>query len=447
MRILLAGVHCMPPYGASVGLWAHALLLLLQPWPWLPTSLSCNCPACRRHFTVGQAARMQAMLRWQRPRLFAAASGVPPAQQAVAWDAAWQSGLPPAVVQQRQREGAVQQALLALNSSASGGGTSSSSSSSSSGSSADSLGAVVEAAGNAVVLYADGWAQAGFAADGKLSTALQDCACIGPDAAGELFWTGQLNASYPIAAVRLLLPIQPGGNSSSAASSSAASSSSEEEAAVGDATAEAEADPADKPPEEAGAFSSAPTAEAVPAQGGAAPAPAPATAAAAVAGPASVPAPPLLVDVWIGDSLNHTQNQRCTSQLSVQQGQLVAELRCDAPLPVGCYVTVAVAAAAQQRQQQQQQQQQVCLCEVQALPAVSPTSVGSSSRSSSDSSGGTPSSALPAAPLNITVAVASQSSDAKAWQGGAASVALARWPPQLGRQQCSSTGGERAPWW
>ena len=388
---------------------------------------------------------MQAMLRWQRPRLFAAAFGVPPAQQALAWEAAWQSGLPPALVQQRQREGAVQQALPALNSSASGGGTTSSSSSSSSSSrsgGADSLGAALEAAGNAVVLYADGWAQAGFAADGKLFTAVQDCACIGPDAAGQLFWTGQLNASYPIAAVRLLLPIQPAGNSSGGAGSSAGSSS-QEEAVVGDAAAEAEADSADEAPEEAAAFSSAPTGEAAPAQEGASPSPAPATAAAAAAGPAPVPAPPLRVDVWIGDSLNHTQNQRCTSQLSLQQGQLVAELRCDAPLPVGCYVTVAVAAA---EQQQQQQQQQVCLCEVQALPAVSPASVGSSSRSSSGSSGGTPS-GLPAAPLNLTVAVASQSSDAKAGQGGAASVALARWPPQLGRQQCSSTGGERAPWW
>lgn len=386
------------------------------------------------------------MLRWQRPRLFAAASAVPPPQQALAWQAAWQSGLPLAAVQQQQREAVLQQALLALNSSGSGG---------SGGRSAVSLGRLVESAANAAVLFADGWAQAGLAADGQLSAAVQDCACLGPDGAGQLFWTGQLNGSYPISAVRLLLPIQAGSSSAGGGSSSSSSGGSSQDEGAADNAAGEEAGRAD---EEAG--DSLAPAQAAPAPAPALPptsgptAAAAAQVAAAAAGQAAVLGSQLDVEVRIGDSLDHSRNQLCAGQQSLQLGHPQREVQCDVPLPVGRYVTVAVAAAAAQQQQQtqtqQQQQTQLCLCEVQALPAVGPAvsaAAPAASTSGGDASGDGVLSSLPAAPLNLTAAVASQSSEAKAGQGSAASAALSGWPPQLGRQQCSSTGGELAPWW
>ena len=346
---------------------------------------------------------MQAMLRALRPRLFAAAVATPQPQQALAVQAAWQSGLPLAAVRQQQREGAMQQLLASLNSSSPVGG-----SDSSRAGGAIVGAAAVQAAAYAAGLYSDSLQQAALAADGQLSTALQDCACLGADAAGRVFWTGQLNASYPIAAVRLLLPLQLGNGSSSAAAADAT------DGAAAGALAAAAPPPAPSPAAEAG-----------------------------VAAIAAMGTPALLsLDVRVGDSLDHAQNQRCghTSGASQLQQPLL-EVRCEAPV-AGCYVTVALAAASA-APAMRQQQQQLCLCEVQPLSAVAPAAPLTAAVLAG-SAGGAASARLPAVPLNLTGAIASQSTSNS---GSSASTALASWPAGASKQQCSSTRLERTPWW
>lgn len=332
----------------------------------------------RRHFTPGQAARMQAMLRAHRPRLFQAASATPQPQAVLALGSAWQSGLPPRELRLRQQEADAAAALTPS-------------------SSADASAAAWQAAIARSSLYSNTWQQAALAADGQLSTALQDCACVGADAAGQLFWTGQLNASYPVDTVRLLLP---SWLSSTGASSSGFSSGEAAAAAPVAAAAAAAADPA--------------------------PAPAALGAIAVVD-----------LDVRVGDSLDHSQNRHCGGISGLQLGQQpLQEVRCETSV-AGRYVTVALAAPSGTTAMQQQLQ--LCLCEVQTLSIVAPAFP----RSSSSSSGG-----KPAVALNTTTAVASQSSTNSASSAGVeAGTALAGPQLQAGAPQCSSTLSEQRPWW
>jgi hypothetical protein len=373
---------------------------------------------CRRHFTLGQAARMQAMLRAHRPQLLTAAAaagtGQQGGQQALALQDAWQSGLSPAAtlqqqqlsaaaaaaVQQQQQE---QQAAPAADSSSSGGSGS-----------------------TEPYCFTDPWRQAALAADGQLSTALQDCACLGTDAGGRAFWIGQLNASYPVEAVRLLLPALLGANSSGNGGGSSNSA------------------------------------------GG--------PAAAGLAPPAAGEGgEDVELEIRVGDSLDHQQNQRCMPSSGggggggngvLLQRQPLQEVRCQSAL-LGRYVTVALAAPAPAaaaaaaatapagaQLQQLLRRRQVCLCEVQPLTAVAPAlptaallgGQPEAAAASQSSGAGTRWRPLPAVPLNATSAMQAKQSS-RASSAADAAAALAQWPALPGGPLCSSTLSESAPWW
>lgn len=290
---------------------------------------------------------MQAMLRAYRPRLLEAASAAPQPQRALAIQTAWQSAPPPAS----------------------------------------------QAAGP--------WQAAALAADGQLSAAAAGCACLAPDAEGRAFWAAQLNASYPVEAVRLLLP-----------------------AALGDG--------------DGAGYAAGPSA--------AGPSAAPGPEAVAGGPPGEVEAE-VELELRVGDSLEHRRNQRCApgsnARVPLQQGQPLLEVRCAAGV-AGRFVSVEVlapgGAAALRRRLAQRP---VCLCEVQPLTAAVPAvAVLASGSGSSGSDGWQP---LPAALLNASAMEASQSTTA-----AAAVLALARQPAQADRgggPQCSRTGAEAAPWW
>ena len=349
---------------------------------------------CRRHFTLGQAARMQAMLRAHRPQLFAAAAAAGAAQhwgqQALALQDAWQSGLPPAATLQQQQ-------LLAA-AAAAAQQQQEQQSASVDGSSGGSGSAEPYS-------FADPWRQAALAADGQLSTALQDCACLGTDAGGRAFWTGQLNASYPVEAVRLLLPALLGANSTCGGGS--------DNTAAGEAAGDVE------------------------------------------------------LVIRVGDSLDHQQNQRCvpsSGSAVLLQRQPLQEVRCQPGLR-GRYVTVALAAPTAAaatpptgaQLQQLLRRRQVCLCEVQPLTAVAPAlpaaallggqqDAAAAAAASQSGGAGARWRPLPAVPLNATGAMQAMHSS-RGSSAADAAAALAQWPTLPGGPPCSSTLIERAPWW
>lgn len=355
---------------------------------------------CRRHLTAGQMARMQAMLRAQRPQLYAAGLVAPQPHAVLSFEAAWQSGPPPAAVQAEQAAAFVQRQAAA----AAAASAASSSSSYPPGSTSGGNGSAA-AARQASQRFADPWSQAALAADGSLSTAAQDCACLGPDAQGRVLWAGQLNASYSVDAVRLLLPVQL--NSSSGSGGADASNSG--------------------------------------------------------SGPQAAPALPL--DIRVGDSLDHAANQQCSpgsgtgrqgSQPPVLllQQQPLHTIECQ-PAVAGRYVSVALAAPAEQ-------QHRLCLCELQPLSVLAPAVPSAAVPAAIGSNGRGIGQALPAVPLNATPYMsASQTGDLAAGGSGTsgstststmpASLALASdsAPPGslLGRPACSRSATGRPPWW
>lgn len=342
---------------------------------------------------------MQAMLRAQRPQLFAAGLVAPQPQAALAFVAAWQSGPPPAAVQAEQAAALVQRAAAAAAAASAASSDSGSTPASSSGGNNS-----VASARQAAQRFADPWSQAALAADSSLSAAAQDCACLGPDAQGRTFWAGQLNASYAVDAVRVLLPVQL--NSSSGGGETGATG---------------------------GAGSSQPV--------------------------QSVP-----VEIRVGESLDHTANQRCspgsgTGSDGLQQPVVIPlqqplhTIACQ-PAVAGRYVTVALAAPASG--------QRLCLCEVQPLsvlaPAVPSAAFGGGAGANSSGAGGRDAvHALPAALLTATSDMsASQVGDSPAGGGGGsstspASAALAGEPlvpgKLPGRPACSRSASKLAPWW
>ncbi|KAI3431500.1 hypothetical protein D9Q98_004551 [Chlorella vulgaris] len=358
---------------------------------------------CRRTFTSGQQARMQAMLRAYRPRLFAAAASTGPRpQQALALDSAWQSGV--------RADGSVQ-------------------------------------AQEGQQLMLDSWQQAALAADGQLAADLPSCSCLGADAEARVFWVGRLNASYPVAAVRLLLPIQLENDDNVTAGAAAVGGSP---GTRGDDAAEVTA------------VALAPSVD------GTTPALAPAAATPKLA--AAGQAGRLDLEVRVGDSLRHSDNQLCglgssgpgLSMPSLQQPQQqmspLQEVQCTAPVS-GRYVSVevlapgggpaAAVAPAAQLPAGEQQQQQVCLCEVQPLAATAParsvpphgrTDTGTTDNSDTDSASWQP---LPAVQLDTADMEARQSTGSRPSQALAGLGLL----PGQGSVQCSSTGTEADPWW
>jgi hypothetical protein len=350
---------------------------------------------------------MQAMLRAYRPRLFAAAASTGPRpQQALALDSAWQSGV--------RADGSVQ-------------------------------------AQEGQQLMLDSWQQAALAADGQLAADLPSCSCLGADAEARVFWVGRLNASYPVAAVRLLLPIQLENDDNVTAGAAAVGGSP---GTRGDDAAEV-------------------TAVALaPAVDGTTPALAPAAEAAAATPKlaAAGQAGRLDLEVRVGDSLRHSDNQLCglgssgpgLSMPSLQQPQQqmspLQEVQCTAPVS-GRYVSVevlapgggpaAAVAPAAQLPAGEQQQQQVCLCEVQPLAATAParsvpphgrTDTGTTDNSDTDSASWQP---LPAVQLDTADMEARQSTGSRPSQALAGLGLL----PGQGSLQCSSTGTEANPWW
>ncbi|PSC67178.1 ATP-dependent Clp protease adaptor containing [Micractinium conductrix] len=354
---------------------------------------------CRMDFTPGQAARMHALLRAHRPRLFAAASAAPQPQAPLEFRAAWQSAPPPLVVQAAQTAAVQQQAAAAA---AAAAAAQPGDAISSATARQVAAAAAAYAAVHAAERYGDPWHQAALAADSHLSGAPQACACLGADALGRVFWTGLLNASYPVAAIRLLVPTQLDGSGGSGGEE-------------GDG--------------EAGG-----------AGGG---------AAAPWAVPTGAADGEVEVEVWVGDSLNHDQNRRCAAAGNDSNGTAAAPPRlllplrqplhmlpCAAPL-AGRFVTVALAAPAAAAQQQPLRHR-LCLCQVQALSAVVPAvpapswSSASSHGSSSSGNGGHGSSQpLPAAVLNITADMAASQSGGS----GTVNASLALASQQLQHQQ------------
>ena len=406
-------------------------------------------------FTPGQAARMHALLRAHRPRLFAAASAAPQPQAPLEFRAAWQSAPPPLVVQAAQTAAVQQQAAAAA---AAAAAAQPGDAISSATARQVAAAAAAYAAVHAAERYGDPWHQAALAADSHLSGAPQACACLGADALGRVFWTGAsatacagggssllgcgwpqasaglwppampcstlcrpqtvptcpplasprciaaglLNASYPVAAIRLLVPTQLDGSGGSGGEE-------------GDG--------------EAGG-----------AGGG---------AAAPWAVPTGAADGEVEVEVWVGDSLNHDQNRRCAAAGNDSNGTAAAPPRlllplrqplhmlpCAAPL-AGRFVTVALAAPAAAAQQQPLRHR-LCLCQVQALSAVVPAvpapswSSASSHGSSSSGNGGHGSSQpLPAAVLNITADMAASQSGGS----GTVNASLALASQQLQHQQ------------
>ncbi|GAB4814190.1 hypothetical protein N2152v2_001236 [Parachlorella kessleri] len=165
---------------------------------------------CRRQFTLGQLARMRAMVQQYRPQLYqAAARGYHLTPVPVA--GAFQSGLPPLAVIQAQ-----QQAAVAAGDA--GGGTTREDSpgSSNSGSSSSSSGVV----GSVLQVRLEGLAssqgQAELAATGQLGTEPQQSACLGRDAQNRTLWVGQLDGGAAwVDAFRILRRGAPGAGSPS----------------------------------------------------------------------------------------------------------------------------------------------------------------------------------------------------------------------------------------
>jgi hypothetical protein len=140
--------------------------------------------ACRAHLTIGQRLRAGAMLPAARPALAAAVADLRRAEP-LPQAGAFQSAPPPA--------GALRAQLAALE----GAG----------GSVPLPSGAplpprLAEGAGRlaSALEHAAGGAGA--------SVALEDCACAGPDAAGDVFWAAELEERFFVDAVRVLRPWQ-----------------------------------------------------------------------------------------------------------------------------------------------------------------------------------------------------------------------------------------------
>jgi hypothetical protein len=342
-------------------------------------------------FSTGQAARMQAMLRAYRPRLAAAGAEAPRPQHPLALLAAWQSGPPPP-----------------------GGGAPPGQPS------------------------AEPWQLAALAADGQLSATASQCGCLGPDAAGRVFWAGQLNASYEVGAVRLLLPAWLGDEGLLTAGGGGGGEGS---SVALEAAAEAEAQGT------AGDDAAAAAGPAVQLAAGEAPAPAPA--------PPAQPDPGLWLEVRVGDSLEGQRNELCARTPLVLGGAPLRDVRCGRRLAGRTVSLELLADGGAAELEARLAQRAACLCEVQPLAALAPavpagpssTRSGSRNTSSSGSGEGVDAAVegrlLAAAPLNSSAMQARQSSSG----GSAAEAALAAPPPPGSAPSCSATAAERRPWW
>lgn len=171
---------------------------------------------CRKHFSPGQVLRARAMLRMLRPELHKAASAASKSEnkkvmKRVPWSGygessssgvvAFQSGLPSAAVVARQlalwkvsatTTAAVTASTLALDPQRQQHQNNIS-----------MLFPNNEEAASRITSALD---QARQAAGEGGSTSLEECTCLGPDEAGNSFWTGKLDAVYSVDAVRIVQP-------------------------------------------------------------------------------------------------------------------------------------------------------------------------------------------------------------------------------------------------
>jgi hypothetical protein len=221
--------------------------------------------ACRRQFTLGQLARMRAMVQQYRPELYrAAARGYRHTPLAISQ--AFQSGLPPLAVTQAQQAASAAAAASATSrvagaaaagpaggydasqglpgSSGSGSRSSSSSSSSSSGGYGNSGGAGTGGSSRAggarpdslqqVPAFWDSSPQAMLAASGQLSTEAHQCSCMGADASGRVLWLAELDGgAFWVDAFRLLRRPAPGVVEGDAGSGSGSSNGGDSGTAPG----------------------------------------------------------------------------------------------------------------------------------------------------------------------------------------------------------------------
>lgn len=371
----------------------------------------------RSHFTLGQAARMRAMLAAYHPQLAtAAASGLQATTLVIS--AAFQSGPPSDATLGLQVTACFEAAGSGCSGSSTNDGYASSSNSGNSNSangtsnsgtdfslmlnSVASLQSLSAALVTGRQRLGDPRQQAAAAASGRLSTALQSCSCAGPDGSGSVFWTGQLNGSFWVDAVQLLLPV----NVSAAASGGSAASA------------------AAAPP--------APWAAPMPEPGLARGQDGPVPNSSGSSNSSSGGSSGQLVEVRIGDSANHSANALCTQQPVALVAPLL-RVACDQPA-AGQFVTVAALPAA--AGSNTSRQQNLCLC------AVQPLSFNSSAREA-------PSARLAAElPLSAAAGVRAGQSSARARAVGRASAALAASTLSLVPPNCSATAAEAHPrWW
>jgi len=170
---------------------------------------------CRRHFSPGQVLRARAMLRMLRPELHKVAIAASESEneqllKRLPWGsysesnsrgvAAFQSGLPSANVVERQL------ALWKVSAAATAAATVSTLASNPQQQQQDvnMMFPDIEEAGNRLTSALDQALQA--AGESVGSTSLEECTCLGPDDAGNAFWTGKLDAVYSVDAVRIVQP-------------------------------------------------------------------------------------------------------------------------------------------------------------------------------------------------------------------------------------------------
>lgn len=339
---------------------------------------------CRRHFSAGQILRARAMLSVLRPELHAVASQGLQRLERMPWVRAFQSGVP--------SQGVLEQQLNAA--AAAAGETIPFSEVGSSAASSEPL-SLTPAVAVAGVRLSSALNQAAGAAGGSDgSIALDTCSCIGPNANGEAFWTGELDAAYFVDAVRVVQPWQVVVNTSRIAIKTIKA------AVVGEVEPASELENGEealaRPPAEGHRVRGAATVSA-----NAAPAPAP-------EGVPAVPAPPAMpaVEVRVGHSPLFWENKVC-GNTTLPEEQLTQTVTCNAALP-GRFITVRWT-------QQPEETGVMCLCDVAALSYTAPPLRPITA----------PPASIPGALLNVTIASAIQSSTKNASSSTAPSTAAA----------------------
>ena len=171
---------------------------------------------CRKHFSPGQVLRARAMLRMLRPELHKTAPAASKSEgeqvmKRLPWSrydesnskgvTAFQSGLPSAAVVARQL------ALWNVSATAAAALTASALALNTPPQQQQTINTLFPNSKKAMTRITSALDQALQAAgESRGSTSLEECTCLGPDEAGNVFWTGKLDAVYSVDAVRIVQP-------------------------------------------------------------------------------------------------------------------------------------------------------------------------------------------------------------------------------------------------